>query len=265
MHPDGADASLPPSAVPGSQPTDAAGAAARSGPAGSGPAEAGTAGWGPSGSRSTAPEPWGSPTSAPPAPPAAAELFGDALDLAERYAALLASEGVEWGLIGPREAQRIWERHVLNSLAVAGFVPPRAAVADVGSGAGLPGIPLALARPDLKITLLEPLERRARFLGLAVDRLGLGERVHVVRARAEEHRGRYDAVTCRAVAPLPRLLGWTVPLFQPGGRLVALKGRSAAEELARASAELRRRHLSGRVEIVHVTPDAEPTSVIVIQ
>ena len=154
-------------------------------------------------------------------PDAASELFGTALASAEAYVAMLATRGVEWGLIGPRETERLWERHVLNSLAVSRFVGDGASVADVGSGAGLPGIPLALARPDLWVTLIEPLERRASFLALAIDELNLGERVRVVRARAEEHKARYDVVTCRAVAPLEKLLKWTVPLFQPGGRLVA--------------------------------------------
>lgn len=201
---------------------------------------------------------------APPAPPEAAALLGDALAPAEAYAEILATRGVEWGLLGPRETERLWARHILNSLAVQSFVPAGARVVDVGSGAGLPGIPLALARPDLRITLLEPLERRAGFLRLAVEELGLGGRVEVVRARAEDHSEHYDAVVCRAVAPLTRLLGWTVPLFTPGGRLVALKGASAVGDLDRAHKELRRRRLRGRVEEVLVTPDAEPTYVAVV-
>lgn len=152
-------------------------------------------------------------------------LFPDAAGTAERYAAILATRGVEWGLIGPREVDRIWDRHVVNSLAVAAAIPDGATVVDVGSGAGLPGIPLALARPDLRVTLLEPLLRRATFLTEVVDELGLGERVDVVRARAEDHDATYGVVTCRAVARLPKLLGWTAPLIGRRGRLVALKGR----------------------------------------
>lgn len=201
---------------------------------------------------------------APRTPGEASELFGAALPQAEDYARILATRGVEWGLIGPRETGRLWARHVLNSLAVSAFVPSDAAVVDVGSGAGLPGIPLALARPDLMVTLLEPLERRAAFLGVAVEELGLADRVRVIRGRAEEHKGRYDVVTCRAVAPLERLLGWTVHLFQPGGRLVALKGASAPTELDAIGRVLTRRKLSGQVETVWVTPDAEPTNVVVI-
>lgn len=200
-----------------------------------------------------------------PAPAAAATLFGEALPGAERYIDILATRGVEWGLIGPRESGRLWERHVLNSLAVTGFVPADATVVDVGSGAGLPGIPLALARPDLVVTLLEPLERRAGFLTLAVEELGLGDRVRVVRDRAETHGGFYEVATCRAVAGLGKLLGWTAPLFAPGGRLVALKGASAASDLKEARSELKRLRLTGSVEQVQVYPGAEPTWVTLVR
>ena len=117
-------------------------------------------------------------------PAVAGDLFGADVDTASAYAHLLASRGVEWGLIGPREVDRIWERHVLNSVAVSALVPEDATVVDVGSGAGLPGIPLAIARPDLRVTLLEPLQRRATFLVEVVDELGLGDRVRVIRGRA---------------------------------------------------------------------------------
>lgn len=200
-----------------------------------------------------------------PTPPEATDAFGPGLGLAEAYVGLLATKGVEWGLIGPREAGRLWQRHILNSLAISRFVPDAATVADVGSGAGLPGIPLALARPDLRITLLEPLERRVKFLELVVGELGIGDRVRVVRDRAETHTGFYDVVTCRAVARLDKLLGWTAHLFSPDGRLLALKGESASKDLAAAASELRRRRLSGRVETVRVTPDADPTWVIVVR
>jgi len=201
---------------------------------------------------------------APAAPPFASDAFGAALPTAERYADLLVTRGVEWGLLGPREAERVWERHVLNSLAVSRDVPQGACVVDVGSGAGLPGIPLALARPDLRVTLLEPLERRAAFLQAAVDELGLAERVRVVRGRAETHPELYDVVVCRAVAPLSRLLGWTASLFLPGGRLVALKGASASADLKRAAADLRRLRVHGSVREERIPPDAEPTYVIVV-
>jgi 16S rRNA (guanine527-N7)-methyltransferase len=161
------------------------------------------------------------------------------------YARLLASAGVERGLIGPREVPRIWDRHLLNCAVAVPLVPLGADVIDVGSGAGLPGIVWAIAREDLRVTCLEPLQRRAVFLDEVVSALDLGGRVQVVRARAEDivrGRGpvtslRARVVTARAVAPLERLAGWTVPLVQPGGELLALKGRSAAEEV-RASASV---------------------------
>lgn len=199
------------------------------------------------------------------APARAVDRFGDALPMAEAYVGILATRCVDWGLIGPREVPRLWDRHVLNSLAVSGFVPHESTVVDVGSGAGLPGIPLALSRPDLMITLLEPLERRASFLSDAVAELGLAERVRVVRGRAEDHDGAYDVVTCRAVAALPKLLTWTTRLFWPSGRLVALKGASAASELAAAEKDLQRRGMRGRVEAVRVLPGADETWVTIIR
>lgn len=176
----------------------------------------------------------------PPAPPAAQGVFSRALAAAEEYAHLLATQGVLRGLIGPREAPRLWERHLLNCAVVAEVVPHGAEVCDVGSGAGLPGIPIALARPDLQVVLVEPLLRRTTFLEETVAALSL-DNVEVVRARAEELHGRraFDVVTSRAVAPLPKLLRWSVPLVRPGGLVLALKGSSAADELADASKELR--------------------------
>lgn len=157
-----------------------------------------------------------------------------------RYAELLATTGVEAGLLGPREVPRLWSRHILNCAVVvdpeASFVPPNSLVADVGSGAGLPGLVWAMARPDLQIVCLEPLLRRSDFLQRCVRELGLEPQVSVVRGRAEDVEGdRFPVVTARAVAPLGKLLGWTVPLLTIGGRLVALKGASAAEEVAEAS------------------------------
>lgn len=132
----------------------------------------------------------------------ARDVFGDSYPLAEQYVDILASRGVDWGLIGPREVDRLWSRHVLNSLAIAPLIGTGATVLDVGSGAGLPGLPLAIHRPDLSITLLEPLLRRANFLTQAVAELGLDERVSVVRGRAEEYRGRHRVVTARASSTL---------------------------------------------------------------
>jgi 16S rRNA (guanine527-N7)-methyltransferase len=159
------------------------------------------------------------------------------------YVDLLSTTGVEHGLIGPREVPRLWERHVLNCAVVAdptvGLVPVGSLVADVGSGAGLPGLVWGISRPDIRVVLIEPLLRRATFLSQAVDQLGLADRVTVVRGRAEEITSApdwtpVDVVTARAVAPLEKLLGWTVPLLVAGGRLALLKGSSAAEEIAAA-------------------------------
>ncbi|MGD9957192.1 MAG: 16S rRNA (guanine(527)-N(7))-methyltransferase RsmG [Candidatus Nanopelagicales bacterium] len=149
-----------------------------------------------------------------------------------QYAELLAGDGVVRGLIGPRETGRLWSRHVANCAVLEELVQPEASVADVGSGAGLPGLPLALVRPDLAVTLVEPLLRRATFLAEAVEALGLGGRVEVLRGRAEDVTLSVDVVTARAVAPLDRLAGWTLPHARVGGVLLALKGEGAAEEVA---------------------------------
>jgi 16S rRNA (guanine527-N7)-methyltransferase len=174
-------------------------------------------------------------------PPAARQLFGERLAVAERYVALLADQGVVRGLIGPREAGRLWERHLLNCAVVAPALPADSRICDVGSGAGLPGVVWALLRPDLEITLLEPSLRRSRFLEEVVVELALG-RVAVLRDRAESHAGAmtYDVVTARAVAPLDRLATLTLPLCRVGGELWALKGASAQAELAAAAPTLRR-------------------------
>ncbi|MGI5146483.1 16S rRNA (guanine(527)-N(7))-methyltransferase RsmG [Plantactinospora sp. CA-294935] len=246
-----------------------------------------------------------SPAVPPPAVPLPAELaepartlFAERLPLAAAYAELLAGPGVLRGLIGPRETPRIWDRHLLNCAAVAELLPVGASVVDVGSGAGLPGIVLAIARPDLAVTLVEPLARRAVFLAEVVTALDLADTVTVVRARAEElaasrresaagrrrRAGRSgpssrplpvdpdvplpvgtggpvdlanlpaelrvpaDVVTARAVAPLDRLAGWCLPLAVPGGRLLALKGASAAEEVAEHAETVRR--LGGSAPVV---------------
>jgi 16S rRNA (guanine527-N7)-methyltransferase len=159
---------------------------------------------------------------------AAERAFGARLSLATRYAELLITDGVVRGLIGPREAPRVWERHLINCAVMSEMIPIGASVTDVGSGAGLPGIVLAVARPDLTITLVEPLARRTAFLSEAVTALGLDATVTIVRGRAEDLAGgppaAADVVTARAVAPLDRLAGWCLPLAAVGGRLLALKG-----------------------------------------
>jgi len=166
--------------------------------------------------------------------------------LAEQYVDLLTTAGVERGLIGPREVPRLWERHILNCAVVAPRVPMDATVADAGSGAGLPGLVWAVARPDLKVTLIEPLLRRTVFLEEAVAELGL-DQVTVLRARAEDVRQTFDVVTARAVAPMEKLAGWCFPLVRRGGVLLALKGQRAEEEVASSRVSL---HKLGATDIV---------------
>jgi 16S rRNA (guanine527-N7)-methyltransferase len=179
-----------------------------------------------------------------PAPPGpASSVFGAALPAAVRFAEMLAEVGVERGLIGPREVERLWDRHLLNSAVVGERIPDGARVVDLGSGAGLPGVPLVLARPDLDVTLLEPMARRVVWLEEVVDSLALS--ATIVRGRAEEpgikqQLAGADVVVARAVAPLDRLWGWSAPLLRQGGRLVALKGESAEVEVARDGAAVTR-------------------------
>jgi len=182
------------------------------------------------------------PRETPPVPDEAQGVFPlDRLPLAERYAEALATDGVVRGLIGPREAPRLWERHLLNCAGLAELVPADARVCDIGSGAGLPGLVLAIARPDASVTLVEPLLRRTTFLTEIVASLSL-ENVEVVRGRAEALHGtrRFDVVTSRAVAPLPRLLDWSMPLVAASGCMLAMKGSSVADEVADARADLER-------------------------
>ncbi len=192
-----------------------------------------------------------------------AELFfGASFPIVSHYVQILRTKGIDWGLIGPREADRLWERHILNSVALCDLIPHGAEVIDVGSGAGLLSLPLAIARPDLRVTLLEPLLRRYTFLNETVAELGLGERVTVLRGRAEETKATYDVVTARAVARLEKLLGWCAPLIGRGGQLLALKGESAADEVHAAEQLLARQHLTAEVLVVRATPGSEPTNVI---
>lgn len=164
--------------------------------------------------------------------------------------------------MGPKEAPRIWGRHIFNSAALSTLVPDGCQVADVGSGAGLPGIPLAIARPDIRITLIEPLLRRSNFLTGVVEELGLGDRVDVLRGRAEDVGQHFDIVTARAVAKLPTLIGWTRGFIGKGGELLALKGASAQEELDNAQKVLKKYHLAGEVLVVRAHPDTEVTHVV---
>ena len=182
------------------------------------------------------------PAAAVPDPPAeAVAVFGAALPAAEQYVRMLAGPGVAWGLLGPREVPRLWTRHVLNCAALTDLVPSPSTLVDLGSGAGLPGIVLALQLPDVQVTLLERMERRAKFLTQCVAELNLGN-TRVLRATAEEVAGRVGAevVTARAVAPLDRLAGLAAGLVRPGGMVLAIKGRTAADELKKARPVLRR-------------------------
>ena len=178
----------------------------------------------------------------PPTPPAgAARVFGDRMALAEQFTAILTDSGLSHGLIGPHEVQRIWERHVLNCAVIHPAIAADQMVIDVGSGAGLPGIVLAIARPDLDLHLVEPMLRRTSWLSMAVAELGLPN-VTVHRGRAQEFWGILSApvVTSRAVARLSELAKWCLPLLLPGGSMLAIKGLSVAEELEADRALLRR-------------------------
>jgi 16S rRNA (guanine527-N7)-methyltransferase len=178
----------------------------------------------------------------PAPPPGAVALLGDRLPMVVRYAEALADAGVVRGLIGPREVPRLWDRHLLNCAVLTELLSPGERVADVGSGAGLPGLVLAIVRPDLELVLLEPLLRRTVFLTEVVEALALAN-VTVRRARAQDCpdlRGAFDVVTARAVAPLAKLLDWSVPLLRHDGRLLALKGEGAAAEVAEVRAGKRR-------------------------
>lgn len=181
----------------------------------------------------------GAKGSVPDPPESAVRYFGDALETAAAYAGLLAGAGTDRGLIGPREVPRLWERHLLNCAVVQEAVPEAADVVDVGSGAGLPGLVLAIARADLTVTLVEPLLRRTVFLNEVVAELGLTN-VRVVRGRAEDLADSLDAdvVTARAVAPIVKLARWCLPLVRPGGVVLAMKGSTVEEELADGRREL---------------------------
>lgn len=219
-------------------------------------------------SSSCPPESWGQDS--PAVLELAREIFGDGFELADRYAQLLVTDGVVAGVIGPREAPRIWSRHVLNSVALAEFVPTKASVVDVGSGAGLPGIPLALARRDLSVQLLEPLLRRCRFLEAVTGRLGLGSSVLVRRGRAPEAARdldlAVDVAVARAVAPLDKLTSWSLPLLRPNGLLLALRGQSAGSEVAAARTAIASAG-GGEVAVREIALGAgiPPTSVVSIR
>jgi 16S rRNA (guanine527-N7)-methyltransferase len=195
-------------------------------------------------------------------PAEAAALFGPRIDLARRFTEALAAQGEERGLIGPLERPRLWSRHILNSAVIAPLFHGRAA--DIGSGAGLPGLVLAIARPDVEWVLIEPMERRVAWLGEQIAELGL-DNAEVVRARAEEWKGGpvFDAVTARAVSALRTLIPLTAPLARDGGELILLKGAAAANEIEAAEKQIRRAKLTDvRVESVGEGIIADPTRVV---
>ncbi len=197
-------------------------------------------------------------------PAAAEQVFGAGIDLARRYTELLARDSDTLGLLGPRELPKIWSRHVLNSALIAPLLPRAARVADIGSGAGLPGIPLAIARPDCHFTLIEPMERRSNWLSAVVAELKL-DNVTVLRNRAEEVAGgNFDVVTARAVAALKKLLRLIRPLLAgPGAEFVLIKGGQAAAEIEEAASELKKRGFS-RPEIQVLGADLNVDTVTVV-
>ena len=195
-------------------------------------------------------------------PAVAAAIFGERIELARGYAAALVRDGDLLGLLGPRELPRLWTRHILNSSVVAELIPEGKTVADIGSGAGLPGIPLAIARPNNDFTLIEPMERRSDWLLEIVDELGL-KNVTVLRARAEEVGEVFDIATARAVSALPKLLRLAIPMVRHGGEVLALKGSKAADEVAEAKKLQKKLGISG-FEILSTGTKflAEPTVVV---
>ncbi|WP_330271781.1 16S rRNA (guanine(527)-N(7))-methyltransferase RsmG [Lentzea sp. NBC_00516] len=197
-------------------------------------------------------------------------VFGEHVERAAEFVRLLKEHGVERGLIGPREVEKIWDRHVLNSAVIEELFEPNERVVDVGSGAGLPGVPLAIVRPDLRITLLEPMARRIAWLEEVKERLQL-DNVTILRGRAEEGPIRKqllncDAATARAVAPLEKLTNWCLPLLRGGGRMVALKGERAQEELERdGAAVLKAGGANAKVVVVGADVLEVPTTVLIVE
>lgn len=198
---------------------------------------------------------------------AARKIFGDELPLAQRYVHHLSTSGIERGLLGPREIPRLWGRHVLNCAVVAQLIAADARVTDVGSGAGLPGLTFAIARPDLHLTLIEPLERRVLWLQEVVADLGLSN-VKILRGRSEQFVGQIsaDVVTARAVSALPNLASLTMPLLKDGGEVIAIKGQSAQTEVEKAEKIIRK--LGGTtVEVQTIGGDLleQPTTIVRIK
>ena len=192
-----------------------------------------------------------------------ARMFGDRQDLAVAYHESLATDATPRGFIGPREKPRLWDRHIYNCAVIGEAIPEGARVIDIGSGAGLPGIPLAIARPDLQVTLLEPLLKRSNYLAEITEKLGL-DNVTVIRDRAENlgKDAKFDVVTSRAVAPLAKLARWSLPLCKPGGMMLAMKGASASEEIERDKSAIKRAQ-GERAEIITVGAELEESTTLI--
>ncbi|WP_454979803.1 16S rRNA (guanine(527)-N(7))-methyltransferase RsmG [Corynebacterium propinquum] len=192
-----------------------------------------------------------------------ARIFGDRQDLAVAYHESLATDATTRGFIGPREKPRLWDRHIYNCAVIGEAIPEGARVIDIGSGAGLPGIPLAIARPDLQVTLLEPLLKRSNYLAEITEKLGL-DNVTVIRDRAENlgKDAKFDVVTSRAVAPLAKLARWSLPLCKPGGMMLAMKGESASEEIERDKSAIKRAQ-GERAEIITVGAELEESTTLI--
>lgn len=192
-----------------------------------------------------------------------ARIFGDRQDLAVAYHESLATDATTRGFIGPREKPRLWDRHIYNCAVIGEAIPEGARVIDIGSGAGLPGIPLAIARPDLQLTLLEPLLKRSNYLAEITEKLGL-DNVTVIRDRAENlgKDAKFDVVTSRAVAPLAKLARWSLPLCKPGGMMLAMKGASASEEIERDKSAIKRAQ-GERAEIITVGAELEESTTLI--
>lgn len=191
-------------------------------------------------------------------------MFGPAFSAAEHFAQMLAEQGELRGLVGPRELPRLWTRHIVNSAAVVPFLPDHGEVADIGSGAGFPGVVVALLRPDLDVVMVESMERRTQWLDDVVAELDL-DNVTVQRTRAEELRAKYDAVTARAVANLTKLVRLTSRLLRPGASLLALKGARAGAEVADARYVIKRARLEPAIIHEVVTPGEEVTKVVQVR
>lgn len=192
-----------------------------------------------------------------------ARIFGDRQYLAVAYHESLATDATIRGFIGPREKPRLWDRHIYNCAVIGEAIPEGARVIDIGSGAGLPGIPLAIARPDLQVTLLEPLLKRSNYLAEITEKLGL-DNVTVIRDRAENlgKDAKFDVVTSRAVAPLAKLARWSLPLCKPGGMMLAMKGASASEEIERDKSAIKRAQ-GERAEIITVGAELEESTTLI--